>query len=74
MERVIYKVALGVPGRVDEMNSIIREHPPIGMMDAALDDANLLVAFKINLAESQKVRDMLVKAIEEARNQPARQE
>jgi tetratricopeptide (TPR) repeat protein len=74
MERIIYKVALGTPGSVDEMNSMIREHPPIGMMDGALDDADLLVAFKINPAESEKVREVLVKAIEEARNQPAGEE
>jgi Tfp pilus assembly protein PilF len=74
MARAIYEVALGMPESVEDMSSIIGEHPPIGMMDSALDDANLLVAFKINLADSQKIRDMLVKAIEETRNQPAQEE
>jgi tetratricopeptide (TPR) repeat protein len=72
MERAIYKVALGLPVGVDEMSSIIKEHPPIGMMDAALDDTNLLLAFKIYPAESEKVRDMLAEAIKEALKQPAR--
>jgi len=74
MERVICKVALGDPGSVDEMSSIIREHPPIGMMDVAFAYTDLLVGFKIHPAESEKVRDMVVKAIEEARNQPAQEE
>jgi tetratricopeptide (TPR) repeat protein len=76
MKRVIYNVALGVelPGSVDKMSSIISEHPPIGVIDAVLDEADLLVTFKIQPAESQMIRDMLVKAIEEARKQPAYEE
>ena len=70
MARVIYKVALGMPGSVKEMSTIMSEHPPIGMMDEALDDADLLVAFGIHLEESQEVRKMLVEAIEKDRKQP----
>jgi tetratricopeptide (TPR) repeat protein len=74
MKRVIYNVALGVPNSAGKMNSIITEHSPIGMMEGALDDADLLVTFRINLPESQKLRDTLVKTIEEAHKQPAKQE
>jgi tetratricopeptide (TPR) repeat protein len=71
MERVVYKVALGTPGSVDEMKSIIAEHSPIGMMHVVFDDADSLVTFKINPAESEKVRDMLIEAIKEALDEPA---
>ena len=71
MERVVYKVALGTPGSVDEMSSILREHPPIGMMRAALDDADSLVTFGIQLPTSQQLRKMISGAIEEALRQYA---
>jgi tetratricopeptide (TPR) repeat protein len=74
MKRVIFEVALGMPESVEDMSSIITEHPPIGMMHDVLDDVDSLVAFKIQPAESGKVRDMLVDAIKEARNQPAQKE
>jgi tetratricopeptide (TPR) repeat protein len=74
MERVVYKVALGTPGSVDEMSSILREHPPIGMMRAALDDADSLVTFGIQLPASQQLRKMVSGAIEEALGQPTQQE
>ena len=70
MECVIYKVALGMPDSVENMSTIMSEHPPVGMMDYALDDVNLLVAFGIHLEESQEVRKMLVEAIEKDRKQP----
>ena len=70
MERVVYKVALGTPGSVDEMSSIIREHPPIGMMHVAFDDADSLVTFKIHSTESEKIRAMLVEAIKGTLSQP----
>jgi Tfp pilus assembly protein PilF len=74
MERVVCKVALGAPGNVEEMSAIIREHPPIGMMHVALDDADSLIASRIHPEESEKIRDMLMKAIEQARGQPAKRE
>ncbi|MFZ0917639.1 MAG: tetratricopeptide repeat protein [Candidatus Udaeobacter sp.] len=74
MERVVCKVALGTPGSVDEMTSIIGERPPIGMMHVAFDDADSLVTFKIHLTESEKIRKMLFEAIEEALKQPAPEE
>jgi tetratricopeptide (TPR) repeat protein len=73
MERVVYNVALGTPGSVDEMSSILREHPPIGMMRAALDDADSLVTFGIQLPTSQQLRKMISEAIEEALRQSAQQ-
>jgi tetratricopeptide (TPR) repeat protein len=74
MERVVYSVALGTPGSVEEMSSILREHPPIGMMRAALDDADSLITFGIQVPASQEVRKMLSAAIEEALSQHAQQE
>ena len=74
MERVVYNVALGTPGSVDEMSSILREHPPIGMMRAALDDADSLVTFGIQLPTSQQLRKTISGAIEEALRQSAQQE
>ena len=74
MERVVYKVALGTPGSVDEMSAILRGHPPIGMMRAALDDADSLVTFGIQLPTSQQVRRMVSGAIDDALRQPAQQE
>ena len=73
MERVICKIALGTPGSVQEMSSILTEHPPIGMMHAALDDADSLVRFRIHLEESQEVSKMLVDAIKETLKQPAQE-
>ena len=74
MGSVIYEVALGMPGGVEEMSSILTKPPPNGMMEGAWDDADLLVKFKVNPPESEKVRAMLAKAIQEAGKQPAHEE
>ena len=74
MEAVINKVALGTPGAVEEMSSIIKQRPPTGMMQVALDDADSLVTFGIQLPASQEVRKMLAEAIEDSLKQPAQRE
>jgi tetratricopeptide (TPR) repeat protein len=74
MERAVYSVALGTPGSVEEMSSILRERPPIGMMRAALDDADSLITFGIQVPASQEVRKMLSAAIEDALSQHGQQQ
>ena len=74
MEAVINKVALGTPGAVEEMSSIIKQRPPTGMMQVALDDADSLVTFGIQLPASQEVRKMLAEAVEDSLKQPAQRE
>ena len=74
MEVVINKLALGTPGTVEEMRSIIKERPPIGMMQVVLDDVDSLVTFGIQLPASEEVRKMLAEAVEDSLKQPAQQE
>jgi len=74
MEVVINKLALGAPGTVEEMSSIIKERPPTGMMQVVLDDADSLVTFGIQLPASEEVRKMLAEAVEDGLKQPAQQE
>lgn len=70
MDSVIYELALGIPGGAEEMSSILAKPPPISTMEGALDSVDLLVALKVHPEEGEKIRDMLAKAIQEARNQP----
>jgi len=56
------------------MSAILREHPPNGKMRAALDDADSLVTFGIQLPASQEVRKMLAEAVENGLKQTAQQE
>jgi tetratricopeptide (TPR) repeat protein len=73
MERAVCRVALGKPGSVEEMSSVLRERPPVGMMRVALDDTDSLVMYGIQLPASQEVHNMVSGAIEDALKQPAQQ-
>jgi tetratricopeptide (TPR) repeat protein len=74
MVAAVTKVALGTPGAVEEMSSIIKQRPPTGMIQVALDDADSLVMFGIALPASEEVRKMLAEAVEDGLKQPAQQE
>jgi tetratricopeptide (TPR) repeat protein len=74
MVAAVTKVALGTPGAVEEMSSIIKQRPPTGMIQVALDDADSLVMFGIALPASEEVRKMLAEAVEDGRKQAAQQE
>jgi hypothetical protein len=56
------------------MSSIIKQRPPTGMIQVALDDADSLVMFGIALPASEEVRKMLAEAVEDGLKQPAQQE
>jgi tetratricopeptide (TPR) repeat protein len=64
MERIDYSVALEKPESVQAMREIInKERPPLGMLIAASDDADLLTSFNVNPVDSRAVRQLLADAI-----------